>query len=82
MTRILDGLRATPGIEALRHGYSLPGVPGEYQIEVKTLEGRAETEPKMLAQGRWVTPGYFATMRIPLVAGEMCRDGGTWPLPW
>ena len=30
----------------------------------------------MLAQGRWVTPGYFATMRIPLVAGEVCRDGG------
>ena len=77
VTRLLDGLRATPGIENAATGYSLPGVPGEYQIEVKTLEGRAETEPKMLAQGRWVTPGYFATMRIPLVAGEMCRDGGT-----
>jgi putative ABC transport system permease protein len=75
--RILDGLNVLPGIEATAAGYNLPGVPGEYQIEVKTLEGRAETEPKMLAQGRWVTPGYFATMRIPLVAGEMCRDGGT-----
>ena len=77
VTRILDGLRVTPGVENAATGYSLPGVPGEYQIEVKTLEGRAETEPKMLAQGRWVTPGYFATMRIPLVAGEVCRDGGT-----
>jgi putative ABC transport system permease protein len=77
VTRILDGLRATPGIENAATVYSLPGVPGEYQIEVKTLEGRAETEPKMLAQGRWVTPGYFATMGIPLVAGEPCRDGGT-----
>ena len=76
-TRLLDGLRATPGIENAATGYSLPGVPGEYQIEVKTQEGRAETEPKMLTQGRWVTPGYFATMRIPLVAGEFCRDGGT-----
>ena len=79
VTRILDGLRATPGIENAATGYSLPGVPGEYQIEVKTLEGRAGTEPKMLAQGRWVTPGYFATMRIPLVAGEVCRDDGTTP---
>jgi putative ABC transport system permease protein len=77
VTRILDGLRATPGIQNAATVYSLPGVPGEYQIEVKTLEGRAETEPKMLAQGRWVTPGYFATMGIPLVAGEPCRDGGT-----
>jgi predicted permease len=77
VTRILDGLRTTPGIENAATVYSLPGVPGEYQIEVKTLEGRAETEPKMLAQGRWVTPGYFATMGIPLVAGEPCRDGGT-----
>jgi putative ABC transport system permease protein len=75
--RMHDGLRAIPGVEAAATGYSLPGVPGEYQIEVKTLEGRAETEPKMLAQGRWVTPGYFDTMRIPLVAGEVCRDEGT-----
>jgi predicted permease len=77
VTRIVDGLRATPGIENAATVYNLPGVPGEYQIEVNTLEGRAETEPKMLAEGRWVTPGYFATMRIPLVAGEMCRDTGT-----
>jgi putative ABC transport system permease protein len=80
VTRILDGLRATPGIEAAAAGFSLPGVPGQYEIEVKTREGRAETEPqmegKMLAQGRWVSDGYFATMRIPLVAGELCRDSG------
>jgi predicted permease len=75
--RMHDGLRTIPGVEAAATGYSLPGVPGEYQVEVKTLEGRTETEPKMLAQGRWVTPGYFATMRIPLVSGERCRDEGT-----
>jgi predicted permease len=76
VNRILDALRVTPGIEAAATGYSLPGVPGEYEIEVKTREGRAETEPKMLAEGRWVTDGYFATMHIPLVAGELCRDSG------
>ncbi|MGH9662292.1 MAG: FtsX-like permease family protein, partial [Bryobacteraceae bacterium] len=52
----------------------LPGVPREYEIELKTTEGRAESEPKMLAQGRWVTPEYFAVMRIPILAGEFCRD--------
>jgi putative ABC transport system permease protein len=71
--RILDGLRATPGIEAAATAISLPGVPGDYQVELQPAEGRAETEPKMVAQGRDVSPGYFATLRIPLLAGEMCR---------
>lgn len=72
--RILDGLGSVPGIEAATATGSLPGVPSQYEIELKTTEGRAESEPKMLAQGRWVTPEYFAVMRIPLVAGEFCRD--------
>jgi putative ABC transport system permease protein len=72
--RILDGLRATPGVESAATTVGLPGVPGEYQIELQPAEGRAESEPKMLAQSRSVTPAYFATMRIPLLAGEVCRD--------
>jgi putative ABC transport system permease protein len=72
--RILDGLRSVPGIEAATTAGSLPGVPSEYQIELKTTEGRAESEPKLLAQGRWVSPEYFDTMRVPIVAGELCRE--------
>ncbi len=72
--RILDGLRAVPGIEAAASAFSLPGVPTEYQVELKLDAGRAETEPKILAQGRGVSPSYFATLQIPLLAGEMCRE--------
>jgi len=72
--RILHGLRSVPGVEAAATTISLPGVPGQYEIEVKTTEGRAESEPKMLAQGRWVSPEYFAALRIPILAGEFCRD--------
>ncbi|MBS1824763.1 MAG: ABC transporter permease [Acidobacteria bacterium] len=72
--RLLDGLRAVPGVEAAATAISLPGVPGQYEIELQTTEGRAETEPKMLAQGRWVTRDYFSVMRIPLLAGEVCSD--------
>jgi putative ABC transport system permease protein len=72
--RILEGLRAVPGVAEAATSISLPGVPSLYQIELNTVEGRAETEPKMLAQSRAVTPGYFATMRIPLLSGEVCRD--------
>jgi putative ABC transport system permease protein len=28
----------------------------------------------MIAESRWVSPSYFATMRISLLAGEMCRE--------
>jgi putative ABC transport system permease protein len=43
-------------------------------MEFRPEEGRAESAPKMLAHARPVTPGYFATMRIPVLAGEVCRD--------
>ena len=28
----------------------------------------------MVAQGRAVSPGYFAALQIPVLAGELCRD--------
>jgi len=74
LERILDSLRDMPGVTAAAASLGLPGLPAQYQIELTTAEGRAETEPKMLAQSRAVTPGYFATMRIPLLAGKTCRD--------
>jgi putative ABC transport system permease protein len=74
LNRVLDSLRSVPGVTAAAATMGLPGVPVQYQIELATTEGRAETEPKMLAQSRAVTASYFATLRIPLLAGETCRD--------
>ena len=72
--RILEGIRELPGVVADATSVDLPGVPSQYPVEMKTVEGRAETEPKMIAEERQVTASYFATMRIPLLAGQMCRD--------
>lgn len=72
--RLLDGLRAVPGVEAAAISAWLPGMPTDYEVEVKTAEGRAETAPKMIAQARFVSPGYFAALGIPLLAGAICRD--------
>lgn len=72
--RILDTLRTLPEVEEAAVTSSLPGVPNQYQIELKTTEARSESEPKILAQTRWVSPEYFSTLRIPLVAGELCRN--------
>ena len=74
LQRILDGMRTLPGVESAAAADSLPGVPSKYAIEIKTTEGRADSEPRMMAESRWVTPEYFDTMRIPLVEGQPCRD--------
>ncbi len=74
LNRILDGITATPGVESAAATFALPGVPANFPVELKVLEGRAETEPKIVAESRVATTGYFATMRIPLMAGQMCRD--------
>src|SRR3984885_2470169 len=74
--RILETLRATPGVESAAISVGVPGVPFRYQTEVKLLEGRPETEPKIVAENRFVSASYFQTMRIPLLAGEFCRDTG------
>ncbi len=72
--RIVEGVRELPGVESAATSLALPGIPSLYQIDLRSSEGRAESEPPLKAQGRVVTPDYFATMRIPLVSGELCRD--------
>jgi putative ABC transport system permease protein len=74
LERILDAVRSLPGVEAVASADALPGVPKAFQVQVTTEAGRAETEAKMFTEGRWVTPNYFPVMRIPLLAGEPCRD--------
>jgi putative ABC transport system permease protein len=77
--RLLDELGVTTGVEGAATAMSLPGVPQKYQIELTEVEGRADTEPKIIAESRAVSPSYFATMRIPLLAGETCRFGAPPP---
>lgn len=72
--RILETLRATPGIDAAAISVGVPGVPFQYQNELKLIEGRSESEPKLIAENRLVSASYFATMRIPLLAGDLCRE--------
>ena len=74
LNRIVDTLRAVPGVEAAGTSFALPGVPGSFAVELNVAEGRADTESKIVAESRAVNPGYFTALRIPLLAGEMCRD--------
>ena len=74
INRMLDGIRALPGVEATAATYNLPGIPAAYQVELKVEEGRAESEPKVMVEGRAVSPSYFETVHIPVLAGELCRE--------
>jgi putative ABC transport system permease protein len=72
--RTLDFLETIPGIERAATVISFPGVPGEYAAELTMIGGNAGTDNKIKAETRYVSPGYFDVMRIPLLAGESCRE--------
>lgn len=72
--RTLDALRAVPGVEATATSATLPGVPAQYQIELKFAEGGLDPGRKMMVESRFVSPGYFTTMQIPVLTGESCHE--------
>jgi putative ABC transport system permease protein len=72
--RTIDSLRSMPGVETASTAGTLPGVPSHYQMELKFAEGQVDPEHKIVAESRFVSPGYFATMQIPLLSGELCRE--------
>jgi putative ABC transport system permease protein len=72
--RILDTLRNVPGVEATATAATLPGVPGEFKTELKLVEGEQDLERKVVAESRFVSAGYFSTMKIPLMGGQQCRE--------
>ncbi len=71
--RTLDGLRTLPGVQDAATAGTLPGVSSLYQYEFK-IDGNQEPGHPILADGRFVSAGYFNTMQIPLLVGEACKQ--------
>jgi putative ABC transport system permease protein len=68
-------LSKVPGVEAAATtGDDLPGVPQHFPTELKFVEGEQDPEHKMVAESRFVSPSFFGTMQIPMLAGQLCRD--------
>jgi putative ABC transport system permease protein len=72
--RTIEELRSVPGVEGAAASTELPGVPSRYPTELRFAEGLRDPQHKMVAESRFISPGYFATMQIPLLAGELCRE--------
>src|SRR5437667_6312546 len=60
--RTLDDLRNLPGVEATGTSVTLPGVPASFETELKLTPPPADVERKIVAESRFVSPGYFTTM--------------------
>lgn len=76
---ILEELRALPGVEDAAMSSPVPGMQDDhsgFQFSAAELqiEGRDTTEESAIAQVRMVSSSYFTTMRIPLIAGALCRE--------
>ena len=71
--RILDGLRTIPGVEAAATSVVPPGVPATFEQEFQLAQERVPGQERLLAASTVVSPSYFETMQLPLVAGEVCR---------
>jgi putative ABC transport system permease protein len=75
---ILDALAELPGVEAAAISAPVPGVLDDgsgFQFgtrEWERLEGSPVEGPPLFGDFRVVSPSYYATMQIPLVAGELC----------
>jgi putative ABC transport system permease protein len=73
INRTLDGLAATPGIESVSSVSALPGLPDSSIPESFRIAGDNRDRAAFVAHGRFVAPGYFRTLGIPLVSGTLCE---------
>jgi putative ABC transport system permease protein len=74
INRTLDALSSLPGVDAAATTIMLPGLPDTFRIPFAVVEA-PPTGPPTTAAFRFVSPSYFRTTRMPVLEGELCRDG-------
>ena len=80
--RVLDQVRALPGVTNAAYISSLPMVwrGGIWPVGIES-EALQRTD-RHTASLRYVTPGFFATLGIPIRAGRDVGDADTTDAPW
>ena len=71
LSRLVDEVRALPSVASAAAVSALP-LTGDYNTRMICMESDTKIMPdRPVASYRVVTPGYFATMEIPLLAGRL-----------
>ena len=71
---ILQRLSALPGVEHAGVVSDLP-LSGDHWIDMAEIPGDARPMMQMPTEHfRWVSPGYFETIHLPLIAGRVLKD--------
>ncbi len=70
----LETLRDTPGVAAAATSMAVPGVPFQFDTELRIVEAAASDGRRITARDRVVSSGYFDALRIPVIAGTQCSD--------
>ena len=72
VARIVERMEALPGVESAVAQFGQPYGDFHYSLSVRSLDGARTPEQgyDKTAEVRAVTPGYFETLGIPLVAGR------------
>ena len=69
--QLVEQLRSIPGVESVATSMHVPLDGSTWSLEIRA--GDAEGSSKFT----WVSPGYFQTMRIPILAGRDFNDRDT-----
>ncbi len=84
-TSLVENVAALPGVESAGAISNLPIVGGGGPTTDFSIEGRPEPapgEPGRAAGTVLVTPGYFETMRIPVIEGRSIEAPDQHDAPW
>ena len=82
---LIERVAALPGVESAGAISALPLQNGAGGQNDFIIEGRPQPQQGELAWNAgevMVTPGYFETMRIPLLSGRLIEAGDTREAPW
>jgi hypothetical protein len=61
-------------VEAAATSLAVPGVPFQFQSELRILGRASGTTDKIVSSSRFVSAGYFTTLRMPVLEGEACGE--------
>src|SRR5437660_1279508 len=73
----LESLRSVPGIENAATSIFLPGASFQYPHEFTLVDARTYPDRKLTAHIKYVSPGSFEALQIPILGGQFAQSTTT-----